>query len=162
MIRLSEPGRSIQPYLTCFRKNRIGSADGYEIDPHYGTPAAELWGSTGLNVHLEDFTQAEGLKDSERFNLLICNPPYVRHHYIVNGEKQRLKVRTQEACGVEINGPGRAVLLLPRVEPCVDDERRLGGLVDPERVHGRELWRFGEGLSARQGDAAAHSSLRPE
>ena len=90
--------------LDVFPKNRIGAASGYEIDPHYGAPAAELWGSTGLNVHLEDFTQAEGLKGSERFNLLICNPPYVRHHHIVSSEKQRLKVRTQEACGVEING----------------------------------------------------------
>ena len=107
-VRFIDPaigtGAFYSALLDVFPKNRVGSADGYEIDLHYGTPAAELWGSTGLNVHLEDFTQAKGPKDSERFNLLICNPPYVRHHHIVKGEKQRLKVRTQEACGVEING----------------------------------------------------------
>ena len=90
--------------LDVFPKNRISVAVGYEIDPHYGDPAAELWAETGLDIRLEDFTQAKPPTDADKFNLLICNPPYVRHHHIVNGEKQRLKARTQEACGVEING----------------------------------------------------------
>lgn len=90
--------------LDVFPKDRLAVASGYEIDPHYGVPAAQLWRETGLNLRLEDFTKAAGPKDSEQFNLLICNPPYVRHHHIVNGEKQRLRADTKEACGVEING----------------------------------------------------------
>ena len=87
-----------------FPKTCIGAAVGYEIDPYYGVPAAKLWGDTGLDIRLEDFTQAEVPVDAEKFDLLICNPPYVRHHHIINGEKQRLKLRTQDACGIEING----------------------------------------------------------
>ena len=85
-------------------KTRIGAAVGYEIDPHYGTPTAKLWEETELDLRLSDFTRAKGPEDAGKFNLLICNPPYVRHHYIINGEKQRLKLRTRESCGAEING----------------------------------------------------------
>ena len=35
---------------------------------------------------------------------MICNPPYVRHHHIVNGDKKRLRSKTVDACGVEVNG----------------------------------------------------------
>ena len=90
--------------LNVFPKTRVGTAVGYEIDLHYGAPAVELWGETGLDVHLEDFTQAEEPEDGGRFNLLICNPPYVRHHHIGNGDKQRLRRKTVDACGVEVNG----------------------------------------------------------
>ncbi len=90
--------------LDVFPKSRIRVAVGYEVDSHYGVPAAGLWRETGLNMYLEDFTQAEKPKNSERFNLLVCNPPYVRHHHIASSEKKRLKARTQEVCGLEING----------------------------------------------------------
>ena len=42
--------------LNVFPKARLAAATGYEIDPHYGVPAAQLWEATGLNLHLEDFT----------------------------------------------------------------------------------------------------------
>ena len=90
--------------LDVFPKSRISVAVGYEIDPHYGVPTAEMWEETGLDLHLKDFTQAEMPFDSQKFNLLICNPPYIRHHHIGNGEKKRLKIYTQEACGVAIKG----------------------------------------------------------
>ena len=107
-VRFTDPaigtGSFYSALLDVFPQTRIGAAVGYEIDPHYGKPAAKLWGETGLDIRLEDFTQAEAPEAAEKFNLLICNPPYVRHHHIVNREKQRLKLRTQDACGVEISG----------------------------------------------------------
>lgn len=87
-----------------FPKSDVTTAVGYEIDPHYGEPAARLWAANGLDVRIEDFTQAKAPPDDSRFNLLICNPPYVRHHHIANVEKQRLKLRTHGACSVELNG----------------------------------------------------------
>ncbi len=90
--------------LDVFPRSRIDVAVGYEIDPHYGCAAAELWAEAGLDIRLEDFTRAEAPTVAERFNLLICNPPYVRHHHIVNREKQRLKLRTWDTCGLEMNG----------------------------------------------------------
>lgn len=107
-VRFIDPavgtGSFYSALLEVFPKGRLGAAVGYEIDRHYGVPAAKLWEERGLAVRLEDFTQAEVPVESDTFNLLICNPPYVRHHHIANGEKQRLKIRTQEACGVTING----------------------------------------------------------
>lgn len=82
-------------------KNRIAEAVGYEIDPHYQNPAARLWKDHSLTIELGDFTQAE---PSPRFNLIICNPPYVRHHHLQNGDKNRLQARTQDASGMAISG----------------------------------------------------------
>jgi len=81
---------------------RIENAEGFEIDPHYGEPARKIWRDTPLKVHLEDFTQA--IPPTEKANLLICNPPYVRHHHISSETKTSLQCRTQQACGVKING----------------------------------------------------------
>lgn len=107
-VRFIDPaigtGSFYSALLEVFPKTRIGAAVGYEIDPHYGVPAAELWRDTGLDIRLEDFTRAEAPEDAGKFDLLICNPPYVRHHHIINDEKQRLKMRTQEACGIKISG----------------------------------------------------------
>lgn len=82
-------------------EERIAEALGFEIDPHYGKPAAQLWKGTGLALKLADFTHAE---PSPRFNMLICNPPYVRHHHLHNGDKARLQHRTQQASGMKLSG----------------------------------------------------------
>ncbi len=107
-VRFLDPavgtGSFYSALLRVFTRSEIAGAVGYEIDPHYGAPTAELWRRTGLDVRSEDFTRAEPPADREKFNLLICNPPYVRHHHIAGGEKRRLKVRAREACGVEITG----------------------------------------------------------
>lgn len=87
--------------LKVFPKKRIAEAFGFELDPHYGKPAAHLWKDTGLTLKLADFTQAT---PSPRFNLIICNPPYVRHHHLHNTEKTRLQLRTQQASGIRMSG----------------------------------------------------------
>ncbi len=84
---------------------RISAAEGYEIDPHYAGPARSLWANSPLKIHLEDFTAATTPKnESRRFNLLVCNPPYVRHHHIVNGEKVRLQHAAMKAADIKITG----------------------------------------------------------
>jgi len=107
-IRFIDPaigtGSFYSALLEVFPKTRIDAAVGYEVDRYYGEPAANLWGDTGLDIRLEDFTRANVPEDAKKFNLLICNPPYVRHHHILNIEKQRLRLRTQDTCGVEFNG----------------------------------------------------------
>lgn len=87
--------------LTVVPRKRIAEALGFEIDPHYGVPATQLWKDTGLTLKLADFTHAE---PSQRFNMLICNPPYVRHHHLHNEEKTRLQFRTQQASGIKTSG----------------------------------------------------------
>ena len=84
-----------------FPPKRIAEALGFEVDPHYGMPAANLWKDAGLVIELADFTRA---KPSPRFNLIICNPPYVRHHHLENGDKNRLQFHTQQASGMKVSG----------------------------------------------------------
>lgn len=107
-VRFIDPaigtGAFYSALLKVFPKEQLTYATGYEIDPHYGEPAARLWEDTALDVHLEDFTKALPPQDTEKFNLLICNPPYVRHHHIDGAGKKRLKALTQESCNIEMNG----------------------------------------------------------
>ncbi len=84
-----------------YPKTQIAEALGFEIDPHYAKPAADLWKDSGLAMKLADFTHA---KPSPRFNLIICNPPYVRHHHLENGDKTRLQLHTHQASGMKISG----------------------------------------------------------
>lgn len=87
--------------LKVFPKKQIDEALGFELDPHYGEPAMQLWKNHGLTLKLDDFTNAE---PSPRFNIVICNPPYVRHHHLENGDKSRLQFLTQQASGMKLSG----------------------------------------------------------
>lgn len=74
-----------------FPAERIEAATGYEIDPHYGNPSLRLWANSILEYNIADFTKAKYPKnEKDKFNLIICNPPYVRHHHFTE-EKKRLQ-----------------------------------------------------------------------
>lgn len=81
---------------------RIQSASGFEIDDHYGAPARKFWEEKSLNLELADFTHAHPPR--EKANFLICNPPYVRHHHVDGGDKQRLQSRCFRASGMRLSG----------------------------------------------------------
>lgn len=84
---------------------RIARAVGYEIDPHYGHEAVELWAGTSLRLHIADFTRAVPPDAEEaKANLLICNPPYVRHHHLLGDEKLRLHRLSKRIAGVNLSG----------------------------------------------------------
>ena len=104
-VRFLDPaigtGSFYSALLKIVPKECIAEALGFEIDPHYGAPSSRLWRGTGLTLRLADFTRAE---PSPRFNMLICNPPYVRHHHMHNSEKARLQHRTQQASGMKVSG----------------------------------------------------------
>ena len=80
---------------------QVLEATGFEVDPHYGCPAKELWHKTGLSLKLADFTTQEA---DPRFNLLICNPPYVRHHHLTVAQKSKLRSLSMKSCDANING----------------------------------------------------------
>ena len=69
-----------------------------------GRPAVNLWRDFSLEINIEDFTSATPPPDGEKFNLLVCNPPYVRHHHIGAAEKQRLKAQVKQVSGIDMNG----------------------------------------------------------
>jgi adenine-specific DNA-methyltransferase len=83
----------------------IAAATGFEIDPHYARPCRSLWQGTGLQLRAEDFTVAlPPPAESERYDLVICNPPYVRHHHLGRSAKTRLQRRSMQATGLHLSG----------------------------------------------------------
>jgi adenine-specific DNA-methyltransferase len=86
------------------RGRRIQSATGVEIDPYYAIPARKLWRGTQKIIQ-GDFTQiAAPTDDNKRATLLICNPPYVRHHHLKPTEKKRLQGAVQNTLGIKFSG----------------------------------------------------------
>ncbi len=106
-VRFLDPalgtGSFYSALLRVFPSTHTADAEGFEIDPYYGKHAAELWHGTSLKLRMEDFTKADPPPTS-RANLLICNPPYVRHHHLAAHEKERLQRRVQAELGIRVSG----------------------------------------------------------
>lgn len=86
-----------------FPKKQIRRAKGFEIDPHYGRPAKELWKDTLLDVELADFTEANPHAQPP-FDLLITNPPYSRHHHLSRADKERFRAQAARLTGTILSG----------------------------------------------------------
>jgi hypothetical protein len=108
-VRFFDPaigtGSFYSALMSTRRRRLVASAQGFEIDPHYGKPAKALWKGTPLVITLGDFTQQTPPTDRMKLaNLLICNPPYVRHHHMTGAEKVRLQEAARTAAHVELSG----------------------------------------------------------
>jgi hypothetical protein len=94
-IRFLEPAIGTGVFYSALNdsdmKEKITFACGYEIDEHYALPSIDLWRTSKLKYVAGDFLTAEPPEnDSDKFNLIISNPPYIRHHYIESSMKLRL------------------------------------------------------------------------
>lgn len=108
-IRFADPsvgsGSFFSAALAVFGTRRISSAVGVELDPAFADAARKLWGDAGLEVVRDDFTRvvANGSCPPAP-NVILANPPYVRHHHMSREDKKRLQGLTFKMTGVEING----------------------------------------------------------
>jgi adenine-specific DNA-methyltransferase len=108
-VRFLEPGFGTGPFFSALLRSipesRIETATGYEIDAHYIEPNANLWSETRLRLHFDDFTKAEPPTDeSDKYNLIACNPPYVRHHHLAPRQKQELQALVSQRLKLQMNG----------------------------------------------------------
>jgi len=116
-IRFLDPAFGTGAFYSALRElagpTRIIASHGYEIDPHYALPTKELWAESRAKIHMCDFTRAEPPDtDREKFNLvvcnppyvIVCNPPYVRHHHISALDKCWLQDAVRVRCGIQTNG----------------------------------------------------------
>jgi len=105
-IRFLEPAIGSGAFFSALlqnKKNRIiGDALGFEIDPRFADVARQLWGADGLDVENEDFLSA--LPRAAMANLVIANPPYVRHHHVSPTRKKMLQERVRRELGISISG----------------------------------------------------------
>jgi len=108
-IRFFDPavgtGVFFSALLHALGPERIQEAMGFEVDETIGALSRELWSAFGLRVRCQDFTRAhEPGTGPEKFNLIVCNPPYVRHHHLDEQTKRRLKHIVAEKLGLLVNG----------------------------------------------------------
>jgi methylase of polypeptide subunit release factors len=130
-----------------FPMERIACAAGYEIDPHYGQQAQQLWRTTSLRLELTDFTRVTPpAAEHEKYNLLICNPPYVRHHHIPSDEKTRLLALVRQATGIQLNGlSGLYCYFMLLCHPWMAQGGLAGWLIPSEFMdvnYGRQVKRY--------------------
>ena len=106
-IRFLDPamgtGAFISALLRAFPMERIERATGIELDHRFASTAKDLWSAWGLEVVEADFTRLP-FPSPPAANLLIANPPYVRHHHLDKEAKQLLKERVEDAVGLKISG----------------------------------------------------------
>jgi adenine-specific DNA-methyltransferase len=108
-IRFLDPafgtGAFYSALLSSFEISHIESAQGYEIDPRLAQPSKDLWAGTPLNLEVADFTKAAPpASNDDKANLLICNPPYVRHHHLSTEEKKRLQNLIRNRVNIKLSG----------------------------------------------------------
>jgi len=84
-----------------FPPKSIKSAVGIEIDGTIALATKTLLGRYGLQVLVGDFFQKTTKKDR---NLIIANPPYVRHHLISYNQKEKLHKQIKNELSYNING----------------------------------------------------------
>lgn len=104
MIPPQELGHSTPPYS--MRSRHIGS--NVPTDLKWNPTTANRQGNYGPKPYstLSWRTLPESAPPdfSDRYNLIIANPPYVRHHHIPKHEKDRLQILAQSASGIHMQG----------------------------------------------------------
>ena len=108
-IRFLDPGFGTGSFYSALRHafpaTHIACAVGFETDAALAQNARSLWGDTALQLHIADFTLTQPPpSESAKANLLICNPPYVRHHHLRGDEKLRLQGMSEQIAGVRLSG----------------------------------------------------------
>ncbi len=83
---------------------RISSAEGVEIDADFAKAAGAVWTGTSLRITQGDFTKLPLPSKRLRPNLILTNPPYVRHHHLAAAEKVRLQSEVAKRYGYVASG----------------------------------------------------------
>ncbi|MCK6483332.1 MAG: N-6 DNA methylase [Phycisphaerae bacterium] len=150
-LRFADPaigtGSFFSAAVTAFGKARIKSAVGVEIDGAFCQAARELWRELGLVVVHGDFTRlvANGSRPAAP-DLILANPPYVRHHHLERADKERLQALTRKLSGIEVNGlAGLYVYFLLLATAWMEDDGWAAWLIPSEFMdvnYGVALKRF--------------------
>ncbi len=137
-IRFADPsigsGSFFSAALAVFGSKRISSAVGVELDPAFADAARNLWANAGLEVVRGDFTRvvANGSCPPAP-NVILANPPYVRHHHMSREDKERLQGLTFKMAGVEVNGlAGLYVYFLLLATAWMEDDGIAAWLIPSE------------------------------
>lgn len=120
--------------LTVFGAERIRSAVGIELDPAFCDAARGLWADAGLEIVSGDFTRIIAAGNCPPApNLILANPPYVRHHHLEREDKARLRELAYKMTGIEVSGlAGLYVYFLLLATAWMEDEGIAAWLIPSE------------------------------
>lgn len=92
-------GVFLSALLDCEAK--VNQIETYDIDSQYLNIAVELFkGHNNISFIEEDFTSAT----PNKFDLIVTNPPYVRHHLIDQKKKRKLIEVAKHTTGIHVSG----------------------------------------------------------
>ena len=105
-VRFLEPcvgtGSFFSSLQHVFPEDLIESAFACELNDGHAEAARSLWKKSGLQVKHGDFL--EQVPPGKKFNLLVTNPPYVRHHHLDPARKEELQALVHERLHLRISG----------------------------------------------------------
>lgn len=87
-------------YSSLSEITRIQRSVGYEVDAYYFNPSKKLWGDYAIELINQNFLYAI---PTEKFSLIIANPPYSRHHHIPKQVKSQLATKLKELYNIKIS-----------------------------------------------------------
>lgn len=137
-IRFADPsigsGSFFSAALAVYGPNRLESAVGVELDSVFADAARDLWAGAGLEVVRADFTRVVANGSCPRApNLILANPPYVRHHHMDREDKERLQRLAFKMTGVEVSGlAGLYVYFLLLATAWMEDDGYAAWLIPSE------------------------------
>ena len=103
-IELLEPSAGTGSFLSAFFSTpnlSIRQAMAIELDPAFFSAGQKLWSGFPCTYVNGDFTR---LTAEKQFDLVVANPPYVRHHSINPADKKRLQRIVRSETGLAISG----------------------------------------------------------
>ena len=104
-IDMLEPSAGTGSFLSAFFSeaslSSIRHATAIELDPIFFSAGQKLWANFPCSYINGDFTR---LTPENKFNLVVANPPYVRHHGIGSQEKKRLQSLILAETGLKLSG----------------------------------------------------------
>ena len=133
-IRFLEPaigtGSFLSALLSSDKEKNLQRAMGFEIDEEIGAATKELWGDQ-IDLVVGDFTKEKPVKGAA--NLLISNPPYVRHHFIDPKVKETLRNTIASTLGIKVSGlAGLYCYFILLAHDWLDDDAVSGWLIPSE------------------------------
>jgi hypothetical protein len=104
-IKFGDPSIGTGTFFSALRiafpSASVASAIGVEIDKTVASITKRLWEKYGLTVVEKDYFR---VPDLPKRNLVVSNPPYVRHHYIDKRQKESLIKRVKAELGIAVSG----------------------------------------------------------
>ena len=107
-VRFLDPalgtGAFFEALRLAFPAEGVARAVGVELDPAFASAARGLWAGAGLEVIAGDFAALDPPRPDRRFDLILANPPYVRHHHLGLDAKRTLGEAVASRLGLKVNG----------------------------------------------------------